>query len=184
MELETLETERLFLKKLTPEILTDLFANYPEATIKKLLGLATDEEFNKEKEKAKGGYVTYDRTIVAFLLVLKETDETIGRGGFHNWYKDHRRAELGYALFKEENKRKGYMGEAVDAILAYGFNNMDLNRAEALIGPQNIASQSIVKKYGFIQEGHLRQHFVRDEVPEDSLVFSLLKEEYYRFSAK
>ncbi|MCF6131613.1 GNAT family N-acetyltransferase [Flavobacterium wongokense] len=177
MELETLETERLFLKKLTPETFTYIFENLPKAEIKKLLGLTTDAEFDKEKQKSEGGYVTYDRTIVAFLLVSKETNETIGRCGFHNWYKDHRRAELGYTMLKEEEKRKGYMGEAVKAIIAYGFNTMNLNRIEACIGPENLASQALVKRNGFTLEGHLRQHFVRDEIAGDSLIFSLLKED-------
>ena len=178
MELETLETERLLLKKITPEIFTYLFENYAEKAIMDLLGLATEKEFIKEKEKAQGGYKTYDRTIVAFLLVLKSNHKTIGRCGFHNWYKDHRKAELGYALHHEEDKRKGYMSEAVKPILEYGFKSMDLNRIEACIGPTNIASLSILKKYGFTQEGYLREHYIRDTEVQDSLIFSLLKSEY------
>jgi ribosomal-protein-alanine N-acetyltransferase len=178
MQLETLKTQRLLLKKLSPEDFIDLFENYPDAEAKKLLGLSCDEELVKEKEKSKGGYVTYDRSICAFLLVSKDSGETIGRCGYHNWYHQHRRAEIGYVLMKEENKRKGYMSEALKAILDYGFNTMDLNRVEACIGPANTASQSLVKKYGFVQEGYLRQHFVRTDVAEDSLIFSLLKEEY------
>lgn len=178
MNLETLETQRLVLKKLSPEDFASLFGNYPDAEVKKLLGLSSDEELAKEKEKSKGGYKTYDRSICAFLLVLKDTGETIGRCGYHNWYSQHRRAEIGYLLMKEEHKRKGYMSEAMKAILDYGFNTMSLNRVEACIGPANIASQSLVKKYGFVLEGYLRQHFVRTDAAEDSLIFSLLKEEY------
>ena len=178
MEFETLETERLILKKITPEDFKNLFNNYPEAEIKKQLGLTSAEEFAREKKKSAGGYTTHDRTILAFLLVLKSSDETIGRCGYHNWYIDHNRAEIGYLLHKDENKGKGYMGEAVGTILEYGFNIMNLNRIEACIGPNNIASLSLIKKYGFTQEGYLKQHYVRDGRTEDSIVFSLLKEEY------
>nr|WP_294777903.1 GNAT family protein [uncultured Flavobacterium sp.] len=178
MEFEILETERLLLKKITPETFTDLFAHYTQIEIMTLLGLNTESEFLKEKAKSQGGYVTYDRTILAFLLVSKESGLTIGRAGYHNWYKDHRRAELGYALNNENSKRKGYMSEAIKAILEYGFTAMNLNRIEAYIGPTNIASLSLIKKYGFTREGLLRQHFLRDNVAEDSVVFSLLKEEY------
>ncbi|WP_284653739.1 GNAT family N-acetyltransferase [Flavobacterium terrisoli] len=177
IEFEILETERLLLKKITPALFADLFANYPEAEIKKLLGLSTEEEFLKEKAKSEGGYTTYDRTILAFVLVSKESGQTIGRCGYHNWYKDHSRAELGYALNNDESKRKGYMGEAVKAILDYGFKVMNLNRIEAFIGPANEASLRLVKKNGFVQEGQLRQHFVRNGEAEDSVVFSLLKDD-------
>lgn len=178
MQFETLETHRLILKKLTPEGFVELFEKYSDDEAKKILGLSTDEELTKEKEKSKGGYTTYDRTIVAFLLALKDSGETIGRCGYHNWYTSHHKAEIGYVLMKEEDKRKGYMSEAMKTILDYGFNTMNLNRVEACIGPANIASQSLVKKYGFVQEGYLRQHYVRKDVAEDSLIFSLLKEEY------
>lgn len=178
MEFEVLSTERLFLRKLTPEVFTYLFENCSDAEIIKQLGLNNEAELLKEKKKWQGGYVTYDRTIAAFLLVLKENNETIGRCGYHNWYTDHYKAELGYALSKEEHKRKGYMTEAVAKILDYGFNRMGLNRIEACVGPDNFASLSLVKKYGFTQEGYLRKHYVRDGDVQDSIVFSLLKEEY------
>ena len=71
MEFEILKTEGLMLKKLTPEVITCLFENYSDAEIKKQLGLTSVEEFIKEKEKHHGGYKTYDRTILGFLLVLK-----------------------------------------------------------------------------------------------------------------
>ena len=135
MESETVLTERLHLKKFTPEAFTYLFQHFDEEQIKKELGLFTHEEFLKEKKKAEDGYKTYDRTIIHFKLILKETGEVIGGAGFHNWYPDHNKAELGYALNKDEHKQKGYMSEAVKAILDYGFSKMNLNRVEACVGP-------------------------------------------------
>lgn len=179
MELETLETERLLLKKLTPENLEHLFAHHSETEICALMGLGSHAEFLKEKEKVDGGYRTYDRTIVSFLLIEKGSGKTIGRSGFHNWYAAHYRAELGYHIYSQSDWNKGYMSEAVAAILAYGFKTMQLNRVEAFVGPGNAASLRIVEKHGFVQEGHLKQHYVREK-PEDSLVFGLLRENYMK----
>lgn len=178
MEFEVIHTERLMLRKLTPAVFAALFENCSDSEIKNYLGLNSDAELAREREKLKGGYVTYDRTIMAFLLVLKEGGETIGRCGYHNWYADHNKAELGYAMSKEEHKRKGYMSEAVAAILDYGFNEMNLIRIEAGVGPTNTASLRIIKKSGFTQEGYLRKHYVRDGETQDTIIFSLLKEEY------
>lgn len=178
MVFEILETERLILKKITPEMFAQLFATETEAHIKKLLGLHSDAEFTKEKHKSQGGYTTYDRTIVAFLLVRKDNGQTIGRCGFHNWYIDHRKAEIGYALNDDDHKQKGYMTECLKPIIDYGFDVMDLNRIEACIGLSNTASQKLVNKYGFVQEGLLRQHYIKDNDIQDSLIFSLLKHEY------
>ena len=178
MEFEYLETERLLLRKLTPEGFKYIFDHYPKEEIMRQLGLSTEEEFILQAEKIKGGYTTYDRTIVHFKLIVKDTEEVIGGGGFHNWYPQHLKAELGYALTKEECKNKGYMSEAVVIFLEYGFHTMQLNRVEACVGPKNIPSLSLVKKFGFTQEGYLRKHYIRDGEIQDSLIFSLLREEY------
>ena len=178
MEFETLETERLYLKKLTPSSFEYLFQNHSEEDVIRLLGLANHDEFIREKEKSQGGYNTYDRTILAFLIISKTSNKTIGRCGFHNWYSNHKKAEIGYVIFDEKNRRVGYMNEAVTAILDYGFNNMNLNRIEAGTSPSNTASLRIIEKHGFKQEGYLRQHFIREGKLEDTLTFSLLKEEF------
>ncbi len=178
MEFEVLTTERLLLRKLTPDGFKYIFENYSDGEIKNQLGLLTDEDFIREKEKVMGGYTTYDRTVVQFKLILKENNEVIGSCGYHNWYLDHKKAELGYTLIKDEFKRKGYMGEAVSKILEYGFKIMNLNRIEACISPENIASLSLIKKFGFTREGYLRKHFIREGEIQDTIIFSLLKEEY------
>lgn len=178
MEFETLETERLYLKKLTPESFEYLFDTQSEEEIVRFLGLEDHQAFVREKEKSQGGYKTYDRTICAFVIVSKASGETIGRCGFHNWYPGHRKAEIGYVIFGENERCKGYMKEALKAVIDYGFNAMDLNRIEASASPNNGPSVHLLRTSGFTQEGYLRQHFMRDEVLEDSLIFSLLREEY------
>jgi ribosomal-protein-alanine N-acetyltransferase len=112
-------------------------------------------------------------------MIDKATQQTIGGGGFHNWYADHKRAELGYALENESYKRKGLMTEALNFIIDYGFKNMELNRIEAFIGPNNIASLKLISKYNFTREGQLRQHYMKEGKLEDSIVFSLLREDYF-----
>jgi [ribosomal protein S5]-alanine N-acetyltransferase len=178
MELETVETERLFLKKLTPESFAYLFENVSEAEICVLLGISTHADFLKEKAKSDGGYRTYDRSVVVFLLISKASNQTIGRAGFHNWYHDHRKAEIGYLIYNEENRRRGYMKEAIAEILDYGFLKMNLNRVEACTSPDNSASINVLRHFGFEKEGHLRQHYIRDEEIQDSFIFSLLKNDY------
>ena len=178
MEFETLETERLLLKKLTPESFEYLSQNYSEEDIISLLGLTNHTDFIREKEKSQGGYKTYDRTIVAFLIISKTSGNTIGRCGFHNWYVDHNKAEIGYVIYDEKNRKQGYMIEAITAIIDYGFNVMNLNRIEACTSPDNTASLHIIEKFGFKREGYLRQHFAIDGKLEDTLIFSLLRIEF------
>ncbi|MCH2233377.1 MAG: GNAT family N-acetyltransferase [Crocinitomicaceae bacterium] len=179
---ESIETNRLLLKAVDANKLAEIYATCDEEEAMKLLGFSTREEYLADKAKSDGGFVTYDRKILGFIMVIKEGDIAIGRCGFHNWYHVHKRAELGYAIFKENYRGHGYMREAMPALLDYGFNKMNLNRIEAFIGPTNEPSLRVVKKHGFTEEGRLKQHFVYDDTPLDSLIFALLREEYFQQS--
>ena len=94
---------------------------------------------------------------------------------------DHERAEIGYGLFGDEYKRQGLMSEAILPIIEYGFIEMKLNRIEAFIGPENIASIKLINKLNFVKEGQLREHYCENNRVEDSIVYSLLRKEYEIF---
>lgn len=154
------------------------FEQLTEAEISILLNLKTDAAYQKELKRYQAGYTSYNRSFVIFQLIKKESGGIIGGCALHSWSEEHRRAELGYEVNEEEDKRKGYMTEAVEAIITYGFNHMNLNRIEAVIAPDNDASMGVIKNFGFVREGFMRQHYFKDGVLYDSLLFALLKEEY------
>lgn len=173
-----LETERLLLKEVSPEILDEVFTTMTDDEIIKFLGLSGTEELATDRRKWEGGYTTYLISMKQFLLEDKSTGQIIGKGGFHNWYAEHNRSEIGYMMTDESAKNKGYMKEALKAMLDYGFEQMGLQRIEAFIGTANEPSQKLVKRYGFKKEGVLRSHFFKNGKLEDSVCFGLLKDEY------
>jgi ribosomal-protein-alanine N-acetyltransferase len=180
MQPQIFETQRLLLKAWTPELFKHLFASYDKEYIKKELGLATDEEYEVEKDKSDRGHTTYRINILHFKIAEKESGIVMGGVGYHNWLEMHHRAELGYALNNDIHKNKGYVSEALEFIIPYGFNQLGLNRIEAFVGPQNVPSLRLVEKFGFTREGQLKQHFNVNGVLQDSVVFGLLKEEWER----
>lgn len=173
-----IETGRLFLKGFSPEDMADIFENNPKETIQKILGHRSEEAYLKEAHKYRKGYASYNRSFVLFLLEDKATGTIIGRCGLHNWNMDHQRAEIGYHLEDERFKQKGLMGEAVEAIIRYGFTEMKLHRIEALVGTWNVPSLRLLEKNHFTREGLLREHYLVDGVFEDSILFSLLFSEF------
>lgn len=175
-----IETDRLILKGLSPENMKVIFENYPKPEIKKILGHRSEEEYLKEEYKYQNGYASYNRSFILFLLTDKATGTIIGRCGLHNWNADHRRAEIGYSMEDENYKRKGLMAEAVESVIDYGFNQLHLNRIEALVGPNNIPSLRLMEKNHFIREGLLRNHYYISGGFEHSVMFSKLHEEYVK----
>ncbi len=178
MNFKQIETRRLTLKGLSPEDMKTLFENYPKEEIKQILGHRSENDFLKEENKYKNGYASYNRSFMLFLLTDKTSGTIIGRCGIHNWNVDHRRAEIGYAMEDESYKKLGLMSEALEAVIDYGFKQMNLNRIEALVASYNVPSLRLLEKNGFVREGVLRNHYLVDEVFEDSIMFSKLYEEY------
>jgi ribosomal-protein-alanine N-acetyltransferase len=70
------------------------------------------------------------------------------------------------------------MTEAVSSIIDYGFNKLNLHRIEALVGSNNIPSLKIMENHNFTKEGLLRQHYNVADKYEDSIVYSILYNEY------
>jgi ribosomal-protein-alanine N-acetyltransferase len=178
LNFEILSTGRLQLRKLDPLAMRYLFENYDGAELREKLGAYTDEAWIKEINRNEAGYTSFNRSFVNFQMIHTGTGKIIGSCGFHTWYQDHHRAEIGYAIFLEEFKNLGYMTEAMKAVLQYGFNEMKLNRVEAMAGPGNTASLKLLENFNFTREGLLRSHYLKNGSFENSAVFSLLKNEF------
>ncbi len=71
------------------------------------------------------------------------------------------------------------MFEAMSAILAYGFTELELHRVEAIIDIANEPSKSLLLKLGFSYEGNLRQRYFFQGRFEDEYYFGLLKDEWH-----
>jgi [ribosomal protein S5]-alanine N-acetyltransferase len=178
MQNHIIHTSRLFLKIFTVAQLQTVFDTQNKQLIIATMGYTTEAKYQKELAKYTIGFTNGKRPFLFFQIIKKETNEIIGGCGFHNWIIEHRRAEIGYDLYKDEFMQQGFMSEAIPAVITYGFSDMKLNRVEACVYKDNIASLAIIKKNNFVFEGNLRSHFIADEKITDSMLFSLLKEEW------
>ena len=174
----TIETPRLLLRRLSVKEYRELFEQYSQEDAMLFLGIKTAEQYQEEKRKYDEGMATYRTSYVMFQLIEKNSGRVIGDCGFHTWHFPHFRAEIGYGLKEEQDKRQGYMTEALLAIVDYGFEAMKLNRIEAFVSPDNEPSKRLLQGLGFMEEGKLREHYYKDGCLHDSLIFGLLKKEY------
>jgi [ribosomal protein S5]-alanine N-acetyltransferase len=67
------------------------------------------------------------------------------------------RAELGFVLAKKY-WGKGIATAAVKKAIKMGFKDLDISRIEALVDPENIASQKVIIKAGMNYEGLLKSY--------------------------
>jgi ribosomal-protein-alanine N-acetyltransferase len=111
---------------------------------------------------------------ITWAISLKESPTVlIGTIGFWKLFKENYRAEIGYMLMAEYF-RNGLMGEAIKAVIAYGFNSMRLHTIKANINPANEASRAILESNGFIKEAFFREDYFYNGRFINSEVYGLL----------
>ena len=100
-----------------------------------------------------------------------------GTIGFNTINKANKIGVVGYWL-GEGFQGKGIMSKAFRALIDYGFNDLKLNRIEVRAAVGNTKSRALPEKFGFQQEGTIRDaewlydHFV------DHAVYGLLAREW------
>ena len=174
-----LVTKRLLLRYRSERLIKQMIENSSHAEQLAYFGYETRPELlDKELERLEQGYDNWKITFCGWDLILKDTKKVIGSCGYHSWYKPHLRAEIGYGLSDNQHKNKGYMTEAMERIIEYGFEDMGLNRIEAFVSPDNIPSVKLMDRFGFVKEGVLREHYKVLDDMMDSVAYALLKSEY------
>jgi RimJ/RimL family protein N-acetyltransferase len=107
----------------------------------------------------------------------KEDSRLIGTCTLLHVDVPNRRAEVGYALRSDLWKR-GYMREALTALLDYAFGTLKLRRLEADVDPRNDGSLGVLGHLGFRHEGLLRERWNVGGEVQDSAFLGLLAREW------
>lgn len=181
-EFPQLETDRLILREMTLDDARFYFRHFNDEKV--VLGSGFPGP--KDLEAAKQELELYcirpfkESQGIRWGIVQKGSGELIGTCGYYQWNKTSRRVEMGYDL-APAHWGKGIMTEALRAALRYGFEEMRLNRIQAIIDCENVKSIRLVQRLGFQKEGVLRQNSIFRGDFRDEVCFSLLREEWIRF---
>ena len=175
---QLLETERLILRPLGKGDAAGLLMLYSQSEVTEFTDIPTMQE-----EAQALRWIEQLNTLhnagqgLRWGVFDRESGDLIGTCGFHHWDQSRRRAEVSYDL-SPRYWGQGYMREALQAVLRYGFEQMRLHRIEALVDPRDTRSQNLLYGLGFKLEGVLRDHdFIKDRF-QDDMVFALLEGEW------
>lgn len=112
-------------------------------------------------------------------ITLKGTDKLIGAISLSDVDAFQGKGTLGYCL-SEPYWRKGYMTEALTAVIDFAFKKLKLRRVDVCAFTENEASNALIRKFGFTHEGTARKA-VRAKATgkiHDEHMYSLLREEW------
>ena len=159
-----LETERLELRRLTPQdfdalckILQD------EETMYAYEGAFTDAEVRDWLDRQLARYEAYGFGLWAVLS--KETGELIGQCGLtmQPW-KGEEVLEVGY-LFRRDCWHRGYATEAAIACRDYAFTVLGSDEVCSIIRDTNLASQAVARRNGMTPADTWVKHYRRVDMP-------------------
>lgn len=112
-----------------------------------------------------------------FGIFSKNEAFQIGSTGLHTRLGEEAR-EIGYWI-SAQHIQQGYATESTRALIKVGFEIEGLERIEIQCASNNLASQQVPKKLGFIHEATLRDRTVDPEGrPRDVMIWTLFKEDY------
>ena len=110
-------------------------------------------------------------------VVLPQDDRVVGTCGFNEWSPAHRCAELAYDL-APAHWGKGLMRQAVAAVLDWVFREGQVDRVQAYVRSDNLRSQGLLERSGFVREGCLRGFRVCRGRPHDFFIYGLLRSDW------
>ena len=102
---------------------------------------------------------------VYWCISLKENHKVIGTICLWHFSEDKKIAEVGYDLHPDYHQ-KGIMNEALNCVLNFGFNTLNLNKIEAFTHIDNQASKKLLINNKFIYKKHRK-----DEGNLDNRIF-------------
>jgi [ribosomal protein S5]-alanine N-acetyltransferase len=146
-----LTTKRLRLRRFDARDLAGLHACFGDAEAMRYWNFppsqseAESARRLKTLEKRKSPY-----SFLAWAVADKKSNECIGMVTIARAHNP--RLEVGYILCPKR-QGKGLMSEAMRALLAYCFEDLDVRCVQGLIHPDNTASIRLVKRLGFHCEG-------------------------------
>lgn len=170
----TLSTKRLVLREITLDDAPELFFMRTDDQVMKYIERPRPKNLDETITFIKMiSELRNKNEIITWGIALKNEPKLIGTVVFLNLKKEHYRAEFGYALHPG-HWRKGIMDEVAKAVIDYGFKVLKLHSIEANINPENIASQKLLEKNGFVREAYYKENFFWEGKFLDSAIYSLL----------
>ena len=171
-----LKGNKVHIRPPEPEDMKELFKwmNDPEATGEfDVFGIESWAQFEKDFKETNG-----HQEFTAFII---ERNEDTSKLGLVVHYLSHpvlHNIEIGFQIWKPQERNKGYCSEAVKLLVDYLFTTQSINRVQATTNVLNKPSQRLLEKCGFSKEGQLREVLFTGGEFHDAYVYGMTRQEW------
>jgi RimJ/RimL family protein N-acetyltransferase len=160
-----------------PEHLDDWIAIRAGATSRRLVSMEEDSREALQKRLAEASSDVTDPRARSFRWMVEADGRIAGTVSARELSRAQGRVEVGYML-AEEYLGRGVGTRAVTLMLERLFTIPELHRVWLTTLAENLASQALARKLGFVLEGVLRGHCVVQGRRVDQQVWGLLRPDW------
>lgn len=170
-----LETERLQLREFVKGDAEELFKIRSDERVMKYLDRDTHKSVAESELMIEQMIEIYNnKSGINWIISKKDSLSVIGYIGYWRLIRENLRAEVGYAM-KPEYWGNGYMQEALNKVIEFGFKEFCLHSIEGNVNPNNLGSIKLLEKFGFKREAYFKEDYFYNGKFLDTAIYSLLE---------
>lgn len=175
-----LTTERLILRRFTPNDATAAFHNWTgDSKVTEFLRWPTHADVSVTEAVLRNWIGSYERPdFYQWAIVPKDLGEPIGTISAVGMEERSSKIHIGYCIGSRWWHR-GYTSEAFAAVIAFFFEKVGANRIESQHDPNNPNSGRVMQKCGLTYEGTLRQADYSNRGIVDACMYAILAEDWF-----
>ncbi len=159
-----LETNRLLLKFTRADDFQNLMVLRSDPNVMRYIGDGTTHQASQVEHFLKTALAYQKRHGIGFCSVFeKDSGKFIGQAGlFHLGFDENKKdIEIAYRLLPDY-WNKGYATELTKSLVHWGFTHLSVKKLVAAAHADNLASQQVLKKAGFVPIGTIRWYSNQD----------------------
>jgi len=113
-----------------------------------------------------------------WLMDQEDYEKIIGNCAIHDINSKNRACSCGITIGEKEYQNKGYGTEAMEMLVEYGFNTLNMNRIELSVYDFNSRAFKTYQKVGFVEEGRKRQARYHNGKYQDEIIMAILRKNW------
>lgn len=179
-EFQELHTPRLYLRKISMEDLRDYYRFTGDPEVTRYMLFRTHQDLSEAAASIEKWTARYSAgRCYHWGIALRENDQLIGIIDLLHFRQEDSTCSFAYLLGKAFWGR-GYMTEALRAVMEFGFSQLELERMEADHIAENAASGAVMRKVGMSCRGTIPGKYEKDNSLHDAVGYAITREEWQK----
>lgn len=171
----TLTGNTIYLRALEPEDLEFIYAIENNESVWEVSNTQTPySRFLIRQYLENAHQDIYEAKQLRLAICLSNTFEAIGLIDLFDFDPKNNRAGVGIVISNESNRNSGIGSEALQLVINYAFNQLQLHQLYANIGSDNEISKQLFTKFGFQKIGTKKDWIKVDNIFKDEILFQLI----------